>query len=120
MPRHRTVVSSGATYHVCTNGQERPYLKTWEMTQAERDEVGYAFDAVGRGDGFEHELQERFFRYRGSIYDVLDGFEWSDRMRAIGWDELQTSSFFDGVVVRHFDVDGNQLEGVVVGHIYWD
>lgn len=97
------------TYHVVTNHHPRPVLDWHDLTDEERDDLGYD------GDG------NTFFRYRGSIYDLNEFEAAPDRIKALGWDGHQTQSYFDTVAVRWFDEDGNYLgyDEVVVAHIHW-
>jgi len=64
----------------------------------------------------------RFFRYRGSCYDLHDGFERLSTPGALrdalaGWDGFQSDSFFSGIAVR-FPVGEPDFERVVVGMVY--
>lgn len=102
-------------YNVVTNHHHRPVLNWSDLTPKEQGWFDYISER-GDVDGAS------FFRYRGSVYDLGDGFEVApDSIRALGFDGWQTQSYFDGIAVRWFDEDGNYHgdESVVVAHIHW-
>lgn len=96
-----------------TNNVPRPLLSGFDLTQAEIQELDY----------IENILDEtnRFFRYRGQIYDLCE----FDDIRADrepcdepfkAWQMRQSDSYFSGVVVRyHSDETEHFDETVVVG-----
>ena len=110
----RTV--NGSTYHVTTNGHQRELLSWAELEHA----------VIGEWFGEDYPIDEegqftpRFFHYRGAWYDAHD-FECAGHdLKALGYDGVQTSSYFDAVALRYFDEDGYGFDGaVVVAHIHW-
>lgn len=96
---------------VTTNNHERPLLAWEELPESERDDFDYVTG--------EDRLSPRFVKYRESWWDTSDTEGMApDSLRALGWDTYLTTSFFDGLVFRWFDREGDLLEGVVVGHYY--
>jgi hypothetical protein len=64
----------------------------------------------------------RFFEYRGSWYDSQEFEAASHDIKRMGFDGIQTSSYFDAVILQYFDRDGNPYDdynSVVVAHIHW-
>ncbi len=105
-------------YNVVTNGHPRPVLDWSDLTEAEREEFDYITGSE------QEDFAASFFRYRGETYDLGDGFLIApDPIKALGFDEWQTTSYFDGLAVRRFDEDGRDTvhtEGtVVIAHIHW-
>lgn len=99
---------------VKTNHKPRPKLRWDELTDDERAELDYV-DTDDKRDEWEG------FRYRGSVYDLGDGFELApDSIKAHGFDGWQTQSYFDGIAVQYFDKDGEyRYDDVVVAHVFW-
>lgn len=108
---------------ITTNRQFRPLLSGWELTAKERSELDY----IAEPNNLEIWGQEvnRFFRYRGKVYDVNEfvrivkrsdfrgGFLHcaDDDSPLLDWDGIQTDSFFSGIVIK-YDRD---CESVIVG-----
>ena len=93
---------------VTTNNVPRPVIDGWQLTPAERAEFDYIdWDAVEAGND-----SASFFRYRGQLYDLNDGFEIHVPAGTPGkWDGFQSDSFFSGIVIRYCE----DYEYVVVG-----
>ena len=106
----RTV--NGTTYHVTTNRVPRE-LRSWhDIPEVERDDFDYI---VG-----EDRLSLRLFEYRGSWYDYYEFERAGDDVLALGFDGVQSQSYFDAIAVSYVDRDGYDYEGeIVVGHIHW-
>lgn len=95
-----------------TNRQFRPLLSGWELTLEERKELDYIGDILDL-DLWAEEYN-RFFRYRGQIYDTNEfvrivkrsdfrgGFLHcaDDDSPLLNWDGIQTDSFFSGIVIK--------------------
>ena len=94
---------------VTTNNVPRDVIDAWQLTPAERAEFDYLdWDAIDAGND-----SARFFRYRGQLYDLSDGFEVSMPEGTPGrWDGFQSDSFFSGILVRFVD---DYMERIVVG-----
>jgi|JI9StandDraft_2_1071091.scaffolds.fasta_scaffold33484_3 hypothetical protein len=108
---------------ITTNNVPRDLLNGWDLTEQERADLDY----IAPVDDLEKwsECSQRFFRYRGQIYDVNEfvaivpkggkssgsfaHYDHSDSFA--GWDGIQTDSFFSGIVIRYCD----NYERVVVG-----
>jgi hypothetical protein len=95
-----------------TNNQRRALLSGWELTTKERKELDYIEESE-LGDSCA-----RFFRYKGSIYDLHEfqrivqpgtiGGPWAyydHKGNLSGWDGIQTDSFFSGILVKYLDDD---------------
>jgi hypothetical protein len=93
---------------VTTNNVPRPVIYAWELTPAERAEFDYLdWDAIEAGND-----SASFFRYRGQLYDLSDGFEYRIPEGTPGrWDGFQSDSFFSGIVIRYSE----DFEYVTVG-----
>lgn len=93
---------------VITNNVPRDVVQAYELTPAERGEFDYLdWDAIEAGSD-----SASFFRYRGEVYDLGDGFEISMPRGIPGqWDGFRPDSFFSGILVRYCD----DYERVVVG-----
>lgn len=70
--------------------------------------------------GNEDQWTPRFFNYRGSWYDTHE-FEVAPlEVKVLGYDGVQTESYFSAVVVSYFDRDGYELQDeIIVGYIHW-
>lgn len=143
--------------HIKSNGHRRPLVSFMELP---RDLWDSQFDYVrdiGECEGHEslngahmgetvycdgtcnaqpsewHDL--RFFEYRGSWYDLFDGFEsvasnpygtWAPIwVRDAGFNAWQTESAFSAVLVRYFEGEGDSTrllddgDSVVIGYAHW-
>lgn len=111
-----TRVVNGSTYHVTTNGHLRELLGWAELEHAVIGEwfgEDYPIDV-------EDQYTPRFFKYRGAWYDSNEFERAGGDLGAMGYDGVQTSSYFDAVALRYFDRDGYEFDGaVVVAHIHW-
>jgi hypothetical protein len=99
------------TITVTTNNRERE-LKSWhDLSEEDRADFDYVTDEDER-------YSPRFVRFRGDWYDTDDTEGLAPhRLRALGWSTYLSTSFFDGIVFRHFTMDGDCMEDtVVVGH----
>lgn len=99
------------TITVTTNNRERE-LKSWhDLPEEDRADFDYVTDEEERNS-------PRFVRFRDYWLDTSDTEGLAPhRLRALGWDTYLTTSFFDGIVFRHFDRDGYELgDTVIVGH----
>ena len=110
-----THVVNGSTYHLTSNFHERDLLGWFELTPEQRADVDYVDYAEADSDGYT----PRFFTYRGSTYDVREFTVAGDGVKALGFDAVQASSYWDAIVIRYFDREGYALEGIVVGHLHW-
>jgi len=93
---------------VTTNNVPRDVIDAWQLTPAERAEFDYLdWGAIDAGND-----SRSFFRYRGQLYDLHDGFEIHVPHGTPGrWDGFQSDSFFSGIVIRYCD----DYERIVVG-----
>lgn len=100
--------------NIVTNYHWRDKVYWHDLTDEERADFNYVKTDDER-DGWEG------FRYRGSVYDLNDGFEPApDAIRRHGFDGWEPQSYFDGIAVRYFDTDGNYVDdAVVVAHFHW-
>ena len=58
--------------------------------------------------------------FRGEPLDVSEAQVAPDDFKALGWDGVIATSYFDGIAVRYFDRDGKAFDdGVVIGHFYY-
>ena len=108
-----------ALTNITTNNHAIPLLSGYELTAKERAELDYVDDAEMA------DAHDRFFRYRGGIYDTQQftridvhpnhspfgtSVPRSDPMAR--WDGIQTDSFFSGVVIRHIHGKEAQRRGL--------
>ena len=104
---------------IITNNKPRPLFSGYELTNAERRELDY----IAPPDDVETwcEQHNRFFRYRGNVYDIqeftrivrqsdrVNPFEhgvWEENSPLLNWDGIQTDSYFSGVVIRYVPDSG--------------
>lgn len=114
MSTTRTI--NGSTYNVTTNGHLRELLGWAEL---EHSVIGEWFGEDYQITG-DDQYTPRFFSYRGAWYDSHEFERAGDDLKALGYDGVQTSSYFAAVALRYFDADGYQYDGaVVVAHIHW-
>ena len=114
----RTV--NGSTYHVTTNNSPRELVALNDVPPAEYlDAFGWYLDhdeLIESGEWYA----PRVFKYRGTWYDSHEFEVSGDDLKALGYDGVQTSSYFDAIAIRYFDADGHQYDdAVVVAHIHW-
>ena len=89
---------------VITNNVPREILTWFDLTEKERAEFDYFKPEEEVGS---------FFRYKGEVYDLNDGFELAPSALAkLGWDQYQPDSFFSGLVAR--PVEGDDWDTVIV------
>lgn len=111
---------------IITNNKPRELLHGWDLTEAERKELDYI--APYDDENAWCNETNRFFRYRGEVYDTnqfirivpmsegagfCHGVE--DDSPLLKWDGIQTDSYFSGVVVRYAE----DFESIVVGVATW-
>lgn len=97
---------------ITTNRHKLPLLSGYELTRKEREELDYI--APVNDESTWSECTDRFFRYRGSIYDVYEFVRIVPRSEQVGfehgvdadspllkWDGIQTNSYFSGIVVKY-------------------
>jgi hypothetical protein len=115
MSTTRTV--NGRTYHVACNNIPRELVCFAELPEGVADEW---FDYLPRPVTDDEDWSPRFVQYRGSWYDVHEFEPAGDDLRALGFDGVQTESYFSAVALRYFDRDGVEYDdAVVVGYIHW-
>lgn len=96
---------------ITTNNRERDLVALADLPSDEAADFDYI-------EG-EDQYSPRLFRFRDSWWDSHEFERAPDEYKALGWDGVMGTSYFDAVVLRYFDRDGNELEGVVVGHATW-
>lgn len=107
---------------ITTNNVPRPLLYGYELTAQERKDLDYI--AAVDDEAAWSEEHDRFFRYRGQVYDMnefvrlvplakLVGFQhgYDDGSPLAAWHGIQTDSFFSAIVVRFL---GHDREGYVI------
>jgi hypothetical protein len=108
---------------ITTNNVPRDLLSGWDLTERERKELDYVAP-VDDSEAWGNEV-DRFFRYRGQIYDTHEfvrivppggidpnPYVFRDHAGELSkWDGIQTDSYFSGIVIRYCD----DFERVVVG-----
>lgn len=106
---------------IITNNKPRPIIDGWNLTPKERAEFDYInWKAIEEGND-----SASFFRYKGSLYDLSDGFEMPTTLRDDHpfreWDGYQSDSFFSGILIRYPrdpDTAESDFESIVVGRYY--
>lgn len=102
---------------ITTNNVPRALLSAFDLSQAELKEFDYIEDI--------EECGNRFFRYRGQVYDtgefvriekrsaLTNGFchGVDDNSPLLDWHGIMTDSYFSGIVVRYTE----DHEQIVVG-----
>ena len=101
-----------------TNNVPRDLLSGFDLTDKERAEFDYIEDM--------DDAIDRFFRYRGNVYDSHEFVRielaskrtnpyclgvWEEDSPLLNWDGYQSDSMFSGIVVRYCE----NYERVVVG-----
>ena len=105
-------VINGTELHVKTNRHPRPLLSFAEIPASAR----HWFDYVAEDEQFD----ARFFSYRGSWYDAREFERADESVAALGFDGVQTDSYFSAVVVSYSDSDGDYLDdAIVAGYLHW-
>ncbi len=93
---------------IITNNVPRPILSGYELTDSERKDFDYI--------DWENTVGS-FFRYKGEIYDLDDGFDYvKDTQRFSNWHGIQPDSFFSGILIRY--LPATDYEEIVVGRYY--
>lgn len=111
MSRYVTARPDGGRIISTTNERERTLYTYRDLPQNAREDFDYVKES-------EHD-DARFVKAYGSWYDTGDTEGLApDDLRSHGWSTYLSDSFFSGIVFRHFDRDGDQLDGVVVGR-FW-
>lgn len=98
---------------ITSNYRVRPLVSWDELPERDRADFSYVEDNEWDRD------TARFFRFRGSWWDSHEFQVAPDSYRARGWDGVMATSYFAAVLLRYFDRDGYELEGVVVGRATW-
>jgi hypothetical protein len=101
-------------FRVITNHQPRPIVRWWDLTEQEQSAIDYLTPS---------QCEDReWVRYRGEVYDINDTEGPApDALKARGWGNYWTDSFYSGMVVRYFDADGQLIDdgdSVVIGRFY--
>lgn len=105
-------VINGTTYHVHTNRHARPLHSYLDLLESERADFEYI-------EG-EDRYSLRLFNYRGAWFDYHEFEVAGHDVKALGFDGVQTDSYFSATVVSYFDREGNELDGeIIVGRIHW-
>lgn len=93
---------------ITTNNVPRDLLSGYELTEKERKEFDYIKD-----DEWYEETYQRFFRYKGNVYDTQDCEHHAHSDIFQGWDGYYSQTFFSGVVFRY--APDTDYEQVIVG-----
>jgi hypothetical protein len=111
-----------AEMRIRTNYRKRALLSGWELTERERAELDYIAPPGNLELWGEH--FERFFRYRGNIYDIQEfsriigpgenGGAFAHHVTGgsplLDWGYIQTDSYFSGIVFRYCAWDGGDTQ----------
>lgn len=104
------------TVRITTNNRTRPLLSLVQVPAEVREsQFGYVADT----DDNEEAYTPRFFQFRGEWHDSNEFERSANSIAAQGYDGQQVTSAWDAIVLRYFDRDGYELDGVVVGHAVW-
>ena len=99
-------------YHIHCNRHARPLYSYEDLPLAAQE----TFDYI-KG---EDRLSQRLFEYLGSWYDYYEFEAGTNHVKALGFDDFQTDSYFSATVVSYFDREGYALDGeIIVGRIHW-
>lgn len=115
----KVIATPDGSVTIKSNGRERELLALWQLPAGIAESE---FDYVDSDPAGTEFATPRFFQFRGSWYDVNDGFE---RTNSHGhyadWDGIQTQSYFDAVLIRYAREDNGELnvDYVVVGYTHW-
>ena len=113
MSTTRTV--NGTAYHLTTNRHEREtFPVVFDDVEGWRRLTGAEWGTDTGNDG-----ESTGFEYRGNIYALSEFEQAGHDVKALGFDGVQGTSYWDAIVVGFFDRDGHELEGVTVGHLSW-
>lgn len=108
----KTIKVNNTTYHLSTNRIPRNLYSMCELDETVRGE----FDYITKDDY----PTARLFKYRGEWYDLGEFERAGHDMSAMGFDGIQTESYFSAVVVSYFESDGYELEDqIIVGYVHW-
>lgn len=86
---------------IITNYHHKPLLSGYELTDEEKGEFDYIEDI--------DETYDRFFRYRGNVYDVHEFMRIHETQMARenselkAWDGYRSDSFFSGTLIRYVE-----------------
>lgn len=97
--------------HITSNYHVREAISGSVLPETIRKQFDYISDE-------EWEWHD-FVKYRGEWYDLNDVERAPDNLRAMGWDDFVSDSFWSGIAFRYFDKEGHNLDGVIVGSVYW-
>lgn len=105
---------------IITNNVPRDVLYAHELTPDERKEFDYLdWDKLEKGED-----SASFFRYKGQLYDLGDGFESTNQYGRpvsedfVGWDAYQSDSFFSGILIKWAGDGGDRYDYIIVGRYY--
>ena len=105
------------TYYVKCNNVPRELVSWYELPL---DGAREGFDYAYLSDDSDEIYQPRFFKYRGSWYDSHEFARADSDTMAMGFNAIQTESYYSAVAIRYFDKEGYEYDGaVVVGYIHW-
>lgn len=113
-----TRIVNGSTYHVHTNRHTRPLFTAEEARIKSQDpDFGDLFSYINAD---EWDTSRRLFEYLGSWYDYYEFEVASHDVKTLGFDGVQTDSYFSATVVCYFNREGYELDGeIIVGRIHW-
>lgn len=109
----RTITDEGLEFVFKSDNRPRDLVMWHDVPEDERHWFDYVTSDEDRGTF-------RFFCFRGSWYDANEFEVAPARFKRLGFDGIQTSSYFDAVILRYFDRDGYAYDDqVVVGYVFW-
>lgn len=115
MPKSKVV--NGTHYRVHTNRHVRELMSLAELP---KDIVEKEFSYVEFSPESDDLFNPRFFNYRGSWYDTYEFTRAGNDIKALGFDDAMSDSYWSCTAVCYFDQDGYALDGaVIVGFIHW-
>ena len=93
---------------ITTNNQARDVLRSYDLTEKERNEFDYLDE--------EQIEWASFFRYKGQVYDLGEFMNCTQSVNGFkDWHGIQSDSFFSGLLVRYAE---EYCESVIVGRYY--
>lgn len=100
-------------YTITTNNQPREVLHAWDLTPAERTDLGITTEAQATND------DRTWVRYRGELYSLRDfSTTWGLGITPhpfTGWDGYLTDTMGTGLVVKPAPDDFGSWDHVIVG-----
>lgn len=97
-----------------SNGQRRELIPFVRLSFKQQQDFLYVEES--------ERWDNRFFEYRGSIYDYREFQATSPgELNSLGWHGFQTESAFSAVLVKVFDPETNEPfeDEIVVGYAHW-